>query len=166
MVIDPCLTLFTQDLILPRSGSGTECGESTPATWPYFEEMHKAMGDRDSIKPLNPIATAVDTDDAEELDEAVGTSSSGSSTSSVSTAVNQPRTPSPGPSTSADPLPGSSRPKTKRKNEVLEYLKEYGEMQQKRQRELDAREEEREKKKEEQMDALIGILGKLVEKHK
>ncbi|KAJ8280273.1 hypothetical protein GJAV_G00052600 [Gymnothorax javanicus] len=73
-------TQQVRDLILPRTGPGeSECGESAPATWPYFEEMHKAMGDKDSIKPPNPIATAVDSDVTEELDEALGTSSSGSS---------------------------------------------------------------------------------------
>ncbi len=121
--------------------------------------MHKAMGDKDSIKPLNPIATAVDSDVAEELDEAVGTSAR-----SESTADNRPNSPSAGPSTSSDPLPGCSRPK--RKNEVLEYLKEYGERQEKRQRELNAREEESEKKREQQLDTLIGIFGKLVDEDK
>lgn len=151
VVIDPCLIFFTQDLVLPRTWLGTECRKSTPDTWPYFEEMHKAMVDKD----LFPITTVADYDVVRELDEAVGISS-----------VNQPRSPSPGPSTSADPLPGCPRCRTKRKNEILEYLKEYGERQEKRQRELDAREERREKKKEQQIDKLIEILAKLVEKNK
>ena len=62
---------LTQDLILPRTGSGTEAGETTPATWPFFELMHKALGDKDSVKPLNLISTTGDVA-GNQLDKLIG----------------------------------------------------------------------------------------------
>ena len=47
----------------------------------------------------------------------------------------------------------------------MEFLKEYTNRQEKRQRLLDKKEEERENKKEKQLDTLIGIFAKLAEKH-
>ncbi|KAK9526327.1 hypothetical protein VZT92_015035 [Zoarces viviparus] len=102
--------------------------------------MHKALGQRDAIVPLNVIATAEDSDVAEEPDEEPSTSAAGPSFPNLS---------------------GSKRPKSKRRqNEVLEYLQDYTERQEKRQRELDEREGG---KKQEQLDTLIGIF-ELVEK--
>ena len=52
----------------------------TAANWPFFEAMHKALGQRDSIKPLNLIATAEDSDvPNEEPDEEPSTSAPGPS---------------------------------------------------------------------------------------
>ncbi|KAJ7984541.1 hypothetical protein DPEC_G00355870 [Dallia pectoralis] len=131
-----------KDLILR---AGTDGGEVTAANWPFFAAMHTALQLRDSIRPLNIISTAVDSDD-EEPDEVASTSA-------------------PDPSTTLYLPEGSKNTKPKkRKNEVLEYLKVYTERQEKRQREMDEREEERERKKMEQMDKLIAIFGKLVEK--
>ena len=124
--------------------SGTEGGEVTAASWPFFNAMHTALGQRNSFRPLNIIKTAVDSDVEEEPDEVASTSALG-----LSTTLSE----------------GSRSIKSrKRKNEVIEYLKEYTERQEKRQRELDEREEERENKKQDQIDKLICILGKLVEK--
>eukprot|EP00064_Thunnus_orientalis_P000803 superscaffoldBa00000046_g804 len=42
----------------------------TAGNWHFFEAMHRALRQRESIKPLNLIATAVDSSDvAEEPDE-------------------------------------------------------------------------------------------------
>lgn len=41
--------------------------------------MHKTLGQRDSIRPLNIIATAVDSDVAEDPDEVASTSAQGHS---------------------------------------------------------------------------------------
>ncbi|XP_049452289.1 uncharacterized protein LOC125900989 [Epinephelus fuscoguttatus] len=35
----------------PPTGTGTDGGEDTAATWPFFPRMHKATGTRPSIKP-------------------------------------------------------------------------------------------------------------------
>ena len=71
--------------------------------------------------------------------------------------------PTPPPPHSHPPPPHSPPlPQRKEKNEVVEYLKLYTERQERRQRELDAREEERERRKEDQLDTLRSIFGELV----
>ncbi|KAM7406597.1 hypothetical protein PAMP_000967 [Pampus punctatissimus] len=52
--------------------SGGGQGGELVGNWPFFEVIHKALGQRDSIKPLNIIATAVDSslDIAQEPEEA------------------------------------------------------------------------------------------------
>ena len=35
----------------PATGTGTNRGEATAATWPYFAAMHEAIGGRPSIDP-------------------------------------------------------------------------------------------------------------------
>lgn len=39
------------ELRTPKTGSGTDSGEVTAATWHYFEEMHEVLGDRPSVDP-------------------------------------------------------------------------------------------------------------------
>ncbi|CAJ1078652.1 trihelix transcription factor GT-3b-like [Xyrichtys novacula] len=146
-----------RDLILPRTGSGTEAGETTPGTWPYFQLMHTALGDKDSVKPLNLISTAGNPE--QQPDEETPHTSSGCCSGFPATSDSSPAT---APGTSGTPTPGSS----KRKNEVLEYIRDYTERQDKRQRELDQKEEEREDRKEKQLDKLIGILAKLADNSK
>ncbi|KAJ7997359.1 hypothetical protein DPEC_G00228160 [Dallia pectoralis] len=134
-----------KDLILRSTGSGTEGGEVTAANWPFLELMHKALGWRNSTTSLNINITAGDSDD-EKPDVVTSTLA-------------------PDPSTTLCWSEGSTRLRLqKRKNTVLEYLKEYTERQEKRQREMDEREEERAQKKMDQMDRVIDIFGKLVEK--
>ncbi|XP_034059801.1 uncharacterized protein LOC117538309 [Gymnodraco acuticeps] len=49
-----------KELRCPPTGSGTDRGEATAATWPYFTAMHEAIGGRPSIDPptLMDSATA------------------------------------------------------------------------------------------------------------
>lgn len=69
------------------------------------------MGDKDAIKPMNLIATGVDSDVAEGPEKEVLIAASSSSATSAD--VNQPHNPSIDPSTSTDPLPGSSTSRKK-----------------------------------------------------
>ncbi|CAJ1087346.1 Hypothetical predicted protein [Xyrichtys novacula] len=71
--------------------------------------------------------------------------------------------PATAPGTSSTPTPGSSK---RKRNEVLEHIQDYTERQDKKQRELDKKEEEREDRKEKQLDQLVGILAKLAENSK
>ncbi|CAJ1057781.1 uncharacterized protein LOC121638256 isoform X2 [Xyrichtys novacula] len=154
--------LVGEDLILPRTGSGTEAGETTPGTWPYFQLMHKALGDKDSVKPLNLISTAGDVagNPEQQPDEETPHTSSGCCSGFPATSDSPPAT---APGTSGTPTPGSSK---RKRNEVLEYIRDYTERQDKRQRELEKKEEEREDRKEKQLDQLIGILAKLADNSK
>ncbi|KAF3859110.1 hypothetical protein F7725_021509 [Dissostichus mawsoni] len=49
-----------EELRCPPTGTGTDRGEATAATWPYFTAMHEAIGGRPSIDPptLMDSATA------------------------------------------------------------------------------------------------------------
>ncbi|CAL8339822.1 unnamed protein product [Gadus morhua 'NCC'] len=40
-----------KDLRTPKTGSGTESGEVTVATWQYFDLMHEVLGARPAIDP-------------------------------------------------------------------------------------------------------------------
>ena len=46
-----CVCLFFQDLRTPKTGSGTESGEVTVATWQYYDLMHEVLGARPAIDP-------------------------------------------------------------------------------------------------------------------
>ena len=40
----------------PKTGSGTDAGEVTAATWQFFEDMHEVLGARPSMDP--PVVVA------------------------------------------------------------------------------------------------------------
>ncbi|KAI2643034.1 Formin-like protein 14 [Labeo rohita] len=40
-----------KELRCPPTGTGTDGGEATAATWPWFSAMHEAIGGRPSIEP-------------------------------------------------------------------------------------------------------------------
>ena len=46
-----CVCLFFQDLRTSKTGSGTESGEVTVATWQYYDLMHEVLGARPAIDP-------------------------------------------------------------------------------------------------------------------
>ncbi|XP_041838851.1 uncharacterized protein LOC121638256 isoform X1 [Melanotaenia boesemani] len=164
--------LTPMDLILPRTGAGTEGGQVTAATWPFFEAMHDAMGARDSIRPLSLIATAVDTEAEEDTDESPRHPNNGASTSampSTSTAWGSSGEP-PEPSThsplSNNPEGGGKGRKRRRKSSsshILEFLKEDAAKREARNLQMDAREEAREARNQAQMDRLLGVFEKLVD---
>lgn len=51
-----------QNLRTPRSGSGTDAGETTAATWQYFEAKHEVLGARPSVDPPVVVASFVEED--------------------------------------------------------------------------------------------------------
>ncbi|KAF3850674.1 hypothetical protein F7725_012446 [Dissostichus mawsoni] len=40
-----------KELRTPATGTGTDQGEATATTWPWFSAMHEAIGGRPSIEP-------------------------------------------------------------------------------------------------------------------
>ncbi|XP_030283420.1 G8 domain-containing protein DDB_G0286311-like [Sparus aurata] len=103
-----------KDLKVPRTGSGTDSGEKTASTWPYYAEMHAILGGRPAIDPpvivasfrpaeedptalLMAIVTPYAESPWEDLPESVPASS-----------TNPPTTPSTTPTTAATPTPVSS----------------------------------------------------------
>ncbi|XP_034079840.1 uncharacterized protein LOC117551197 [Gymnodraco acuticeps] len=48
-----------KELKRPRTGTGTDQGEETPATWPFFMAMDEAIGARPSISPPVLVASAL-----------------------------------------------------------------------------------------------------------
>lgn len=40
-----------QELKTPRTGSGTDAGETTASTWQFFDDMHQVLGARPSMDP-------------------------------------------------------------------------------------------------------------------
>lgn len=49
-----------KDLKTPKTGSGTDCGEVTAATWIFYEDMHAALGARPSLQPPVLVASYED----------------------------------------------------------------------------------------------------------
>ena len=45
-----------QELRTPKTGSGTDRGEVTAATWQFYEDMHEVLGARPSLDP--PVVVA------------------------------------------------------------------------------------------------------------
>lgn len=52
-----------QELRTPKTGSGTDAGETTASTWQYFEDLHEVLGSRPSMDP--PVVVASYGPDAE-----------------------------------------------------------------------------------------------------
>ncbi|XP_034083105.1 uncharacterized protein LOC117553331 [Gymnodraco acuticeps] len=48
-----------KELKRPRTGTGTDQGEETPATWPFFMAMDEAIGATPSISPPVLVASAL-----------------------------------------------------------------------------------------------------------
>ncbi|KAL2092746.1 hypothetical protein ACEWY4_012544 [Coilia grayii] len=54
-----------KELKTPKTGSGTDAGETTACTWQFFEEMHDVLGSRPSIYP--PVVVASFAPDADPI---------------------------------------------------------------------------------------------------
>ena len=48
-----------QDLKTPKTGSGTDSGEVTAATWQFYGDMHEVLGARPSVEPPVLVASYV-----------------------------------------------------------------------------------------------------------
>ncbi|KAJ8342330.1 hypothetical protein SKAU_G00322580 [Synaphobranchus kaupii] len=46
-----------KELKNPKTGSGTDGGEETAATWQYYQDMHEVLGGRPSIDPPLLVAS-------------------------------------------------------------------------------------------------------------
>lgn len=46
-----------QELKTPKTGSGTDGGEETAASWQYYQDMHEVLGGRPSIDPPLLVAS-------------------------------------------------------------------------------------------------------------
>ncbi|KAK7130466.1 hypothetical protein R3I93_019956 [Phoxinus phoxinus] len=144
-----------KDLCLPKTGSGTDEGEVTAASWPFFEAMHEAIGQRPSVLPvatfssgpstqmsttdmagpsnavvedcLQPPSTPSDSDPAVQDAVNLGSSVAEESVGQVAEEI-------PGPSARPSGGKGKSPTKRKRRSEFtsLEVIKEIAEKQERR----------------------------------
>ncbi|KAF1395386.1 hypothetical protein PFLUV_G00010990 [Perca fluviatilis] len=132
-----------KELRTTRTGSGTDRGEVTAATWQFYEDMHEVLGARPSVDPPVLVAScSVDVDPAAILMEP---SSPASSSSSSSSAV------------SRSPLPSPSPAKKRKRNAILDFLTEEFNREQ-------WRHEESEAENKANTRQLLSLLERIVEK--
>ncbi|XP_033991068.1 uncharacterized protein LOC117486669 [Trematomus bernacchii] len=123
-----------KELKTPPTGTGTDEGEATAATWPWFSLMHEAIGSRPSMEP--PVLM----DSADVTPSGIGSSSSGAGAAPCGQAIEEEEDPGqPGTSSSTttldeEPSTSLSPPPTKRKRAsrgaLLEFLKEEAKQEQ------------------------------------
>ncbi|KAF4108874.1 hypothetical protein G5714_009947 [Onychostoma macrolepis] len=99
----PFTSCFTDENITelkcPPTGAGTESGEATAATWPWFILMDEAIGGRPSISPPVLISSSIQNEP-------------GPSSSSASVSV-----------AASPPSPQAGRKKRKRSSDLMDFLK-------------------------------------------
>ncbi|XP_049917727.1 uncharacterized protein LOC126400804 [Epinephelus moara] len=138
-----------KELRTPKTGSGTDAGETTASTWQFFEDMHEVLGARPSMDP--PVVVASYDDPVTLLMEIIEPSPSTSATASSEAATSD------APTTAAatvDMPPTPSPKKKKRKlNHIVDFLAQESEKEQKRH-------EESEKKTE----RFLSLFEKLIDK--
>ncbi|KAJ8369279.1 hypothetical protein SKAU_G00093070 [Synaphobranchus kaupii] len=138
-----------KELKNPKTGSGTDGGEETAATWQYYQDMHEVLGGRPSIDPPLLVASFTPDDPTTILLEIVDGPSNSTTTSAMVDGFSS----SPTASTSASLMglsssmspsspPTSSPPKKKEKlNPIVEFLKAESEREQRRHEESEAKTE-------------------------
>ncbi|XP_039648934.1 uncharacterized protein LOC120554234 isoform X8 [Perca fluviatilis] len=107
-----------------KTGSGTDRGEGTAATWQFYEDMHKVLGAGPSLDP-HVVVASFNEDPTPILMETVEPSSPASTSAAIS---------SPLPTTSAPP-------KKRKKNPILDFLIEESKKEQRRHEEHEAKTE-------------------------
>ncbi|XP_078018913.1 uncharacterized protein LOC144458933 isoform X2 [Epinephelus lanceolatus] len=126
----------TKDLKNPKTGSGTDGGEST---WKYFQEMHEVLGGRPSIDPPLVVASfTAEGDPTAILEEIVGGPSTATTTAADGLSTSDAGPPT---TTSASPPTPSPKKKKKKNNPVVDFLKNESEREQKRNKESEAKTE-------------------------
>lgn len=51
-----------QELKTPKTGSGTDAGETTASSWQFYEDMHEVLGSRPSMDPPVVVSSYVPDD--------------------------------------------------------------------------------------------------------
>ncbi|XP_034096646.1 uncharacterized protein LOC117562844 isoform X3 [Gymnodraco acuticeps] len=125
-----------KELKTPPTGTGTDAGEATAATWSWFSLMHEAIGSRPSMEP--PVLM----DSADVAPSGIGSSSSGAGAAPCGQAMEEEEDPGqPGTSSSTttldeEPSTSLSPPPAKKKRAsrgaLLEFLKEEAQREQER----------------------------------
>ncbi|XP_029938433.1 serine/arginine repetitive matrix protein 2-like [Salarias fasciatus] len=149
-----------KELKTPKTGSGTDGGEETAASWVYFEDMHAVLGGRPSIDPPLLVASASSEEDPTTLllDMVEGPSSSASASTSAASAsaasasaastsaasASAASSSASVQSTSAtrseeSPPTPSPRKKKRKSNPTLDFLKAESEREQRRHEESEAK---------------------------
>ncbi|XP_060883028.1 uncharacterized protein LOC132954487 [Labrus mixtus] len=131
-----------KELKTPRTGSGTDAGEVTAATWQFLGDMHEVLGARPSMDPPVVVASFGDADPTAILLEMVESTCSDTSGTSDSAA-----------SPMASPSPPTHSPPKKKKNSLLNFLIEESAKEQKRHEESEAKTER-----------FLGLFERLIEK--
>ncbi|XP_023821929.1 uncharacterized protein LOC111949280 isoform X1 [Oryzias latipes] len=139
-----------KELLRPPTGSGTEAGEASAASWKWFSLMHEAIGNRASVRPPCLIASCWENP----------STSSGASSASVQQQQEQAgedeeeeRRP-----------PPAKRPRRGSLFQILEKAESREEERAAREEERARRDEERARREEERQERLLLILEKIVEK--
>ncbi|MEQ2179738.1 hypothetical protein GOODEAATRI_028284 [Goodea atripinnis] len=155
-----CVYYYVKDLSLTKTGSGTDEGEVTAATWIFCAAMHEAIGQRPSVNPVSlyssgPSSVVVGPsqmeDDKEEEDTATL-----SAVGSVNSEVNSPES-------SASPPPKRPGKRKRKSNEsAVEGLREWCENLERRQTENDDQDRAWLDHSQGQMDKILDQFGRLV----
>lgn len=144
---------YPQEIRTPQTGSGTDRGEDTPGTWPYYMAMHEALGARPSMSPPVLVASCLanptmfpSTSESE--------SNPGPSCPSPTSPLDPSNSPlvcpsSPRPGCSGSPQP----PVPKRRRNILTFLEKESEKEDKRQEEFSR-----------QTERLVSAFEKMVDK--
>ncbi|KAF4106741.1 uncharacterized protein LOC131550570 isoform X2 [Onychostoma macrolepis] len=134
-----------KELRTPKTGSGTDRGEVTAATWQFYEDMHEVLGARPSLDPPVVVASFYE-DPAPILMEIVEPSSPASTSAASSSQMSEP-------SAMASPPTPSPKKRRKKKNPILDFLTEESNKEQRRHEESEAKTER-----------FLGLFEKMVDK--
>nr|XP_055048146.1 uncharacterized protein LOC129433555 [Misgurnus anguillicaudatus] len=126
------------ELRTPKTGSGTDQGEVTVATWQYFGDMHEVLGARPAMDP--PVVVASYQPGAEDPITILMDIVEPSTTSELSTTAAS-WTPDTGPSRMSTSTPAATSTTTSRRrsNPIMEFLTEEALQEKRRHEESEAK---------------------------
>ncbi|XP_046874466.1 uncharacterized protein LOC124466643 [Hypomesus transpacificus] len=123
-----------KELRTPKTGSGTDRGEVTAATWQFYEDMHEVLGARPSLDP--PVVVASFNEDPTPIRMEIVEPSSPASTSAVGFAPRSETSAMAGP-----PTPSPHKKRKRYNQEILDFLTEESSKEQRRHEESEAKTE-------------------------
>ncbi|CAL8310710.1 unnamed protein product [Boreogadus saida] len=144
-----------KDLKSPKTGSGTDEGEVTAASWQFYDDMHEVLGSRPSIDPVVIVASFSEDPTTLDIVESTATSPPTSPSCSSTTGTSS-TTPDTSFTTAAYPQSPETRVKRRRCNPLMDFFLEESAREQRRHEESEAKFAERHKETE----------AKLAERHK